>query len=85
MSCTPLSLGTQGRADFGSDFPLALGTQGRFIIDGVVPPTPFDPIVGGGQSLPGERGNEHVEHIRRDDDRVLMAVIKKFMEMQNDG
>ena len=83
MSCSPLSLGTQGRAGFGADFPLSLGTQGRFITEVLVP---FDPTTGGGGSpLPGEGRAGHLERIRRDDDLVLMAVIKKFLEMQIDG
>jgi len=85
MSLTPLGLGTQGRYDFGADYPLSLGTQGRFRTDGIVP---FDPVTGGGggSPLPGEdTARQRLRKIQLDDERVLMAVIKKFLEMRRDG
>ena len=83
---TPLGLGTQGRYDVGSDAPMSIGTQGRYRFDGGTPPvTPFDPI-GGGYNLPSD---EDLDALRRrqvlDDERVIMAVIKKFLEMQRDA
>jgi hypothetical protein len=52
-----------------------------------IPIIPFDPTTGGGGSpLPGEGGvAEHIRRIQLDDERVLMAVIKKFLEMQRDA
>lgn len=84
---TPLGLGTQGRYDVGDDLPLSVGTLGRYRIAGDTPP-PFDPtnLGSGGYTLPSDEALE-ADRMRLvlDDERVIMDVIKKFLEMQRDG
>lgn len=44
--------------------------------------TPFDAAGGGGYTLPG--GAVDIEALLLDDDRVILAVIRRFLEMVND-
>lgn len=52
-----------------------------------IPAVPFDPTTAGsgGYTLPGEDQAALYERLHADDERVLMAVIKTFLEMRKNG